>query len=296
MLKREWVTVGVWPRCRVSTIARPAAAITASLPRIHVENCEVLLFRLQGLEQALRKGVYASLPGDVQLRFRQSVVMFVLTRPEAVAADAAYVKNKIALVIGLLIQVDYPERWPSAFDDMLGSFTSSPVCVDLFLRVLTVLDEEVVQATVNSSSDQHAHFTMFKDTMRSSGAINRVADFWFGVIHTYSSGPSVNMELVELCLTTMNLYVSWIDISLAVNDRVIPKLLEFLGNPALREASCECFLQIVSKGMDDAAKVQLIASLRIVDVLSALKLDFESEDDIGKPRRCFSCVCGHQRH
>lgn len=104
-------------------------------------------------------------------------------------------------------------------------------------------------------------------------SVERVCD------RRYSGGGDA--EIVGLCLQTMKLYISWIDIGLVVNDRCVPRLLSFLSVSGLREPACACFLEIVSKGMDDVARVQLIASLRIVDVLAGLKLDLDSDEDYG---------------
>jgi hypothetical protein len=227
----------------------------------------------------VRKGTYSSLAPEVQLRFRQAVELFVFSRVDVLGAETAYVKNKLALVIGLLIQADYPDRWPTAFDDFLSAVGGGSVLlIEMFLRVLTVLDEEVVQSTVNSSSDNHARYTRIKDTMRSSGVTNRISQFWLAVLSTYAG---TQPALVEQCLQTIHLYIAWIDIGLVVNDRFVPLLLGFLAVPALRSAACSVFLGVVNKGMDDAAKVQLIATLQIVEALSALKLDFRAEDDAG---------------
>ena len=57
--------------------------------------------------------------------------------------------------------------------------------------------------------------------------------------------------------------------------------MEFLTVPELRDGACECLFEIVNKGMDDCARVRLIASLRVIDVIRTLKFDFSSPDDVG---------------
>jgi hypothetical protein len=58
--------------------------------------------------------------------------------------------------------------------------------------------------------------------------------------------------------------------------------MDFLRVPALREGACGCLFEVVNKGMDDNARVRLVASLRIVEVVRSLKLDFSVEADIGE--------------
>jgi hypothetical protein len=57
--------------------------------------------------------------------------------------------------------------------------------------------------------------------------------------------------------------------------------MEFLGVGELREAACGCLYEVVNKGMDDVARLRLIASLRIVDVVKTLKLNFAVDADVG---------------
>lgn len=56
--------------------------------------------------------------------------------------------------------------------------------------------------------------------------------------------------------------MSWIDLGLVFNERLMPVLLSFLSREGeVREAAVECFTEIVHKGMEPAAKIQLILSL-----------------------------------
>ncbi len=62
-------------------------------------------------------------------------------------------------------------------------------------------------------------------------------------------------------------YVSWIDISLVVNDTLVPLLLDCMRDEAVRESACDCLSDVVNKGMEPAAKLKLIESL--MDLLQA---------------------------
>ena len=75
---------------------------------------------------------------------------------------------------------------------------------------------------------------------------------------------STNPTLACACLDVIGLYVSWIDIGLIANDRFVSVLLRFMSAPLLRESACDCIHDIVSKGMDPAAKVKLIESFTSV--------------------------------
>jgi exportin-T len=62
-------------------------------------------------------------------------------------------------------------------------------------------------------------------------------------------------------MSVVGAYVAWIDISLIANDRFISLLLKFMTIPELREGSCDCVHDIISKGMDGVTKTQLVESL-----------------------------------
>lgn len=67
-----------------------------------------------------------------------------------------------------------------------------------------------------------------------------------------------------MCLDVIGRYVSWVDISLFANDRLVIVLLEFMKNKLLRESTCDCIHEIISKGMDPVAKTKLVESFATV--------------------------------
>jgi hypothetical protein len=69
----------------------------------------------------------------------------------------------------------------------------------------------------------------------------------------------------------------------------IPLLMEFLTVPELRDGACGCLFEVINKGMDDCARVRLIASLRVVEVIRTLKFDVSNPDDVG----AYCCMLHH---
>ncbi|KAJ2316514.1 pre-tRNA nuclear export protein, partial [Coemansia sp. RSA 2681] len=81
----------------------------------------------------------------------------------------------------------------------------------------------------------------------------------------------------------MGVYVSWIDISLIVNQPFVSIIFSLLKAPALRGQACRCLAEIVGKGMRAADKLCLIQFLGIVDVMSQLEFaDVEFAEEVGK--------------
>lgn len=93
--------------------------------------------------------------------------------------------TQIAVVLALLVKSDYPETWTDAFDQLrsvlvVGSNSSSGGAaaagggrsaaaarahVELYLRVLCALDEEVVSFHVDRSREEADHNSLIKVRM-----------------------------------------------------------------------------------------------------------------------------------
>ena len=61
--------------------------------------------------------------------------------------DAAFIKNKVVQVLIGLLRHEYPAHWPSFFADLIATMERGPIVVDMFLRVLHSLNEEVIVST-----------------------------------------------------------------------------------------------------------------------------------------------------
>lgn len=69
------------------------------------------------------------------------------------------------MVLALLIKIDYPEVWTDAFDHMEGLVRSTggeAAYVDLYLRVLGALDEEVVTFHIDRTREEADHNSLIK--------------------------------------------------------------------------------------------------------------------------------------
>ncbi|KYQ90623.1 armadillo-like helical domain-containing protein [Tieghemostelium lacteum] len=182
--------------------------------------------------------------------------------------DAA-IKNKYAQVVVLLFKQEYPDQWPEFFDEFLGTLNSGPLSIDMFLRILKSIDEEVVSFDVYRSQTELAQNTFIKDTLRDR-AIVRIVKAWYDILAHYQQ---VSPTLINMTLQNIKYYVGWIDINLIVNDQFIPIFWKILNSRALREEVCECFKEIINKGMDPSAKLSLIKQLQITALVNYAQLD-----------------------
>jgi exportin-T len=168
------------------------------------------------------------------------------------------VLKKMAQIIGLAFVIDYPQRWPMFFSDVLQCVRNGvKESVELYLRVLMAIDEEVVDRQIVHTCAENARNTLIKDTMRDQCVPNLV-ESWYQIMESYKE---TFPELTNLCMEVVGAYISWIDIGLIANDKFIQCLMSYLSVPILRESAAECLRGIINKGMDPIPKLELVEGL-----------------------------------
>ncbi|KAG0621103.1 hypothetical protein M758_4G269300 [Ceratodon purpureus] len=250
------------------------------------QYAEVQFWCLKTLEEVLQQR-YRTLESQERLFIRSSLMLafcnFNLDDPSVadpgipMSSRPIFVRNKLAQLIVILIYIEYPAEWPGAFLDMLNSLSKGPVVVDMFIRVLNALDEEVISFDFPRTEEESAAATRIKDSMRQQ-CISQVVAAWYSLIVMYKGqSPQLASQVLEM----MQKYVAWIDIGLVANDRFVPLLFEFLVSPneypQLRGAAAECLLAIVSKRMDAPSKLALLQQLQAGKACSTIMEEQEPE-------------------
>lgn len=253
------------------------------IERLYFSNLiQVQFWCLQTLHDVIRVG-YSSMSQDERYLIKKSVFSVAcfesLDDHNAVRVlqGPAFIKNKLAQVLVILIYSEYPLIWSSMFVDFLPHLSKGPVVIDMFCRVLNALDVELISLDYPRTPEELAVGGLVKDEMRQH-CVPQIVRAWFDVISMYrNSGQEVCTSVLE----SMKRYVSWIDIGLIVNDAFIPLLFElvlFDGlSEQLRGAAAGCLLAVVSKRMDHQTKLSMLQSLRISRVFGLVNNDGDSE-------------------
>ena len=98
--------------------------------------------------------------------------------------EPPFIKNKFAqLVVGVLC-ADFPHAWPHVFAQLLSLLPNGPVVIDVFLRVLNTVHEEVVSAEGSGHDPQLA--ARVKDGMR-EGCLPQVVDAWRSILQLHET-------------------------------------------------------------------------------------------------------------
>jgi len=243
---------------------------------------EVRYFALQVVEETIRSRI------NILDKTQQDLIKQTLweyTKTTLDSNEKPFLKNKLAQTIVQLFKIQYPENWPTFFDDLISlvdqSMNSprSEIIIDFFLRICSTIDEEVVSLLINRSSNELQKNTFIKDTMR-EGAVIKLVDYWFKIL---MANCQTNPAIANKCLNIIGQYVMWIDIKLIVTDTFMSALYQFMTVEDLRMAATECLCSIISKGMRPLEKLQLIQLLNIPNLLSQLKFDnIDFEEQIAK--------------
>jgi hypothetical protein len=187
--------------------------------------------------------------------------------------------NNIANIITLCIKCDFPEKWSTAFEDLLSLGDLGWAGVDLAIRVIADLEIEVVMFSESRSPREIAHNTAIKDAMRSGVILINIVNFLCNSAFSCISQSEV-LSVGEAALTALSTMIGWIDISLIVNDSVLPRIYSFLNEEGLASSACTCLLEIAKKGMEPSDKVKLLEQIGLIPTLSGLPFSMTNSDGI----------------
>ncbi|KAJ2659487.1 pre-tRNA nuclear export protein [Coemansia sp. RSA 1199] len=271
--------------------------------KVPERRSETRLFALQVVEAMIADtGVRGSANGaaDKLETTRKVLLEFVSTQynGDRYRSEPGFIKNTLAHTITVLGLAMYPAQWPTFVKDMIGlaglpdatgpvsedgagvgTGSLQPQLADFLIKVLSSLDEEMVNRAVPRGAEELARNTEIKDAMRVAD-VGRMANAWYTVL---SQLAGTHAELARGVLQLMGAYVSWIDINLVVNQPFMRILFELLRVPALRCAACHCLTSIVGKGMRPMEKLCLLQFLGVVDAMAQLDAsDAEFAEEVGR--------------
>lgn len=248
------------------------------------KRVEVQFWCLQCLHEILRVRYSSMAPEEKEL-IRKSVFLMACDEPvyandtnsSRLSECPAFVKNKLAQVVVTLISFEYPGIWPSVFVDFLPKLSKGAAVIDMFCRVLNVLDDELISLDYPRSGDDVAVAGRIKDAMRVQ-CVPQIVNAWYSIVLMYKNSDP---DLCSNVLNSMRKYVSWIDIGLIANDAFTQLLFELMlvdGLPdQLRAAASGVVLAMVSKRMDVKSKLALLQNLQISRIFRLVTADSGSE-------------------
>jgi exportin-T len=236
----------------------------------------VRMFCLEVLKEAVDRR--SQNPGDESIGYiKQLLLEYVKSTygPGATAAvDGAHIQNKLCQVITLVFVATYLTSWQTFFDDMMalgktsaGGAWDNLAGVEFFLRVSQNVHDEVADVLIPRTPQEGQRNVMIKDGVRSRDMQTLVSS-WQAIMEQWKGK---NNQLVEMGLAIIGRWVSWIDISLVVNDLMLNQLFQFMEfGGKVRDAAIGALTEIVGKKMKPSDKLDLITFLNVGQIANQI--------------------------
>ena len=241
------------------------------------------LFGLSLVRDFLMKVSVGTSESLQERQYIRETFMSYINQTYQACTEQVFIVNNVANVMALVIKHDFPEAWPSAFEDLLSLGALGSAGVTVAVRVLAELDFEVVMFSESRTPDEIRHNSIVKDAMRP--LMGTIVQF---LTASAFSVDIVGGELSSLCLNTLSELIGWVDITLTVNDQVLPQIYGAVLNchdcasneSGHAEAACLCLLEIAKKGMDPVDKVKLLSSVNLIETLARIPFSADSSDGL----------------
>lgn len=209
-------------------------------------------------------------------------------------ADPAHLQNKLTQTLTYLFVCLYKEGWESFIDDFLA-LTVSPTStqrnnlpgVFMYLRVIASVHDEIADLMLTRQGHESKRNNDLKDLVRERD-MRKIAASWQEILAQFSN---LNDTVVELTLKVIGKWVSWIDISLIINQEMLNLLLPLVGRTVegngedrVRNGAINTLTEIVSKKMQPGDKMEMVSFLKLREIISELLQSPPLNDYKGTPR------------
>lgn len=210
--------------------------------------------------------------------------------------DTPNIQNKLTQTITYLFALLYSTRWEDFFDEFLSLTRSGmdPATMSnlpglyLYLRILSSIHDEIADVLVPRTSQEQKRNNELKDLIRQRD-VGKVALSWQEILSRWREAGD---DIIDLCLKVVARWVSWIDISLVVNQGLLNPLFELVGRTSdgdaagsaakVRNTAIETISEIVAKKMKPPDKIELINFLNLGNLTTQLVAS-QSICDINAP-------------
>ena len=201
---------------------------------------------------------------------------------ESGETDSANLQNKITQIVTSLFAGLYGSGWESFFSDFSaltqgedGSARGNRKGVMMYLRLLNSIHDEIGDVLLSRSGDEQKKANDLKDLIRQRDVQN-IAYSWQEILSRWREQDD---GISEACLKAIGSWVSWIDISLIVNQDMLDLLFQQLGRAQrtdiegedrVRDVAIDVFSEIVAKKMKPADKLNMMEFLNLDGIVARL--------------------------
>lgn len=259
-----------WQIClSIFTRTQPPPSEVVRIVCLEVVNNAVQMGKL---EQYSLQFIKNSLLGYVRHKYSED---------NAAGSDSAAIQNKLTQTFTYLFTSLYASEWTSFFNDFKSiagedSGSSHTYGKLLYLRILGSIHDEIADVLIPRTPEEQKRSGELKDLIRTRD-VSQIALTWQEIL---SKWRQIDLAVVELCLTTIAKWVSWIDISIVIDRTIQNALLELAGQQGdfssdssearARDAAIDTFTETVGKKMGAEDKIELIRYLNLSEIVKQL--------------------------
>ena len=191
-------------------------------------------------------------------------------------------ESKVAQTATFVFEASYAEGWKSCFEDLLLLCSETDEVLRItsgtafYLRFLNSVHDEIGDTLLSRPREEQERANRLKDLIRERDA-QKIAQSWQEILTQWGTG---NDKIAELCLKAIGKWVSWVDISLVVNDPMLHLLFQQLERAQrtdlsesaelARDAAVNVFTETISKKMTSGDKLRVIDFLDIDNIVTQL--------------------------
>ncbi|KAL2369001.1 pre-tRNA nuclear export protein [Blastomyces gilchristii] len=202
----------------------------------------------------------------------------------AAQIDPASIQNKVAQTLTYLFSALYGNGWETFFDDIIrltykgpqSSSKDNSLGIIFYLRVINSIHGEIGDVLLSRSRVEQDKANLLKDLIRQRD-VQKIVSSWQEILSQWQNGSD---PIAEICLRAIGSWVSWIDISLIVNQSMLDLLFQQLarakdvnlpeGGEKVRDAAIDVFTEIVGKKMKPSDKIDMIVFLNLESIVAQL--------------------------
>ncbi|KAF5208558.1 pre-tRNA nuclear export protein [Clavispora lusitaniae] len=175
--------------------------------------------------------------------------------------DAVYLRNKLADVFGHLFCLVYPSVDADFLKTLLLLASSNNILsVDYYLRIMISIHSEIGDKLISRTRETQDRNNALKDLIRERD-MPQLVHSWKTVLQ------SVRDETAQgNALKLVGYYVDWMDFTLFIQNGFLPLIYDFLSVFELRRQACSTLVEIISKKMKPASKLELISILDLASI------------------------------
>lgn len=229
--------------------------------------------------------------------FRQELFKQLIMKNNSKCWDPQYIRTKLGVLLTKFIQMDFPHAWPNAFVELQDRILlqSAP---DILLRTLVALTEEF-------GKDETEVNTRIKDLLRgfpgkdpqqqqnqpSQPSVPPVQSMSGQLMATVlpmldqslraATNTNLNtqeaLNIAVLCLSVIRGFMSWVDLSLLLDETTLGLIFSSLSQSATRDSivadagvtAMECLQELISRGMEDDKKIEMLVRIGVLEQINA---------------------------